>query len=231
MVKALLAVDAGPDDWLFHIDGDEALQVDRAALAGLPPEVSVVRAAAGGGQPQKWPWQGDALQADAEPDELALLHVLGVIDEPANGSYFHGHVEGKSGLRPQPGPVDHAARVHDVDQQQVAVDIRGGCGRLLHYESWSGEEFVRKWTSILDSGTKVSFRPGTRAHGRGAAHPARAGLARAEAPRLPDADLRAHHRGRLRDPARPRAARARSTRSRARTSPADFRVPERRPTP
>ncbi len=31
--------------------------------------------------------------------------------------------------------------------------------RLLHYESWSGEEFVRKWVNILDSGSKVSFRP------------------------------------------------------------------------
>ena len=31
--------------------------------------------------------------------------------------------------------------------------------RLLHYESWSGEEFVRKWTRLLGSGGKLSFRP------------------------------------------------------------------------
>ncbi len=32
--------------------------------------------------------------------------------------------------------------------------------RLLHYESFSGEDFVRKWTSILAAGPKPSFRPG-----------------------------------------------------------------------
>ena len=32
--------------------------------------------------------------------------------------------------------------------------------RLLHYESFSGEDFVRKWTSILDGGPTVNFRPG-----------------------------------------------------------------------
>ena len=162
VVKALLTVDAAPDDWLFHIDGDEVLQVDRAALAALPPEVAVVSA-----RPleavsrKKWPKdEVTHFKRMPKPDELVLLHVLGVIDEPTIGRYFHGHVEGKSGLRPTLDRWITLHAVHDVDQEQVPSMSEGGVARLLHYESWSGEEFVRKWTNILDSGTKVSFRPG-----------------------------------------------------------------------
>ena len=162
VVKALLLVDAGADDWLFHIDGDEALQVDRAALAALPPDVSVVNA-----RPleavsrKKWPKdEVTHFKRMLKPDELTLLHVLGVIDEPSIGRYFHGHVEGKSGLRPTLDRWITLHAVHDVDQEQVPSSSEGGVARLLHYESWSGEEFVRKWTNILESGTKVSFRPG-----------------------------------------------------------------------
>jgi hypothetical protein len=164
VVKALLAVDAGPDDWLFHIDGDEALQVDRAALAALPAEVSVVRAPPlEAVSRKKWPGEVTHFKRLLKPDELTLLHVLGVIDEPSIGRYFHGHVEGKSGLRPTLDRWITLHAVHDVDQEQVpstSSTSEGGIARLLHYESWSGEEFVRKWTNILESGTKVSFRPG-----------------------------------------------------------------------
>lgn len=162
VVKALLAVDAGPEDWLFHIDGDEALQVDRAALAALAPEVEVVRAPPlEAVSRKKWPGgQPTHFKRMLQPDELVLLHVLGVIDEPTNGRYFHGHVEGKSGLRPRLDRWMTLHAVHDVDQQQVASTSEAATARLLHYESWSGEEFVRKWTNILESGTKVSFRPG-----------------------------------------------------------------------
>ena len=30
---------------------------------------------------------------------------------------------------------------------------------MLHFESFSGEDFVRKWTSILAAGPKPNFRP------------------------------------------------------------------------
>ena len=161
VVKALLTVDAAPDDWLFHIDADEVLQVDRSGLAELPPEVAVVRAPPlEAVSRKKWPGEVTHFKRMLTPDELVLLHVLGAIDEPANGSYFHGHVEGKSGLRPTLDRWITLHAVHDVDQQQVPSSVEGGVARLLHYESWSGEEFVRKWTNILDSGTKVSFRPG-----------------------------------------------------------------------
>ena len=150
---------AGPDDWVFHIDGDEALQVDRTALAALPAEVAVVR------MPpleavsrKKWPGgKVTHFKKMLAPEELTLLHVLGVIEEPTNGHYFHGHCDGKSGTRPSLDRWITLHTVHDADQQNVEPGT--GVGRMLHYESWSGEEFVRKWLNILDSGSKVSFRP------------------------------------------------------------------------
>src|SRR6478672_3739412 len=63
LVKALLS---GFDwaDWVFHVDADEIVQIDRAVLATVPRETR------------------------------------GVLDRPSNGAYFHGHVDGKSGVRP-----------------------------------------------------------------------------------------------------------------------------------
>ena len=160
VAKAVLTAVADPDDWLFHIDGDEALQVDRAALAALPSDVSVVRAPPlEAVSRKKWPGgKVTHFKRMLEPDELVLLQVLGVVEEPTNGHYFHGHCEGKSGLRPTLDRWITLHSVHDADQQQVP-STSDGVATLLHYESWSGEEFVRKWLNILSSGTKVSFRP------------------------------------------------------------------------
>jgi hypothetical protein len=91
------------------------------------------------------------------PEDLSLLTVLGVIDKPTNGSYFHGHVEGKSGIRPV---LDHWLTLHrvvDSERQQVEPYDDGRLA-LLHYESYSGEEFVRKWSTILSAGPMVSLR-------------------------------------------------------------------------
>ncbi len=150
-------------EWLFHIDGDECLQLDRRHLADLPPEVGNVRA-----NPfeavarKKWPGRKVThFKRMLEAEELTLLQVLGVIEQPLNGHYFHGHCEGKSGLRPRMDRWLTLHDVHDAAQQVIPAgdDGKGDWARLLHYESWSGEEFVRKWVNILNSGSKVSFRP------------------------------------------------------------------------
>lgn len=159
VTKAVLTAVAEPDDWVFHIDGDEALQVDRAALAALPADVPVVRMPPLEAVSRKR-WPGGRVthfKKMLAPEELTLLHVLGVIEEPTNGHYFHGHCEGKSGTRPVLDRWITLHTVHDADQQTIEPVI--GVGRMLHYESWSGAEFVRKWMNILDSGSKVSFRP------------------------------------------------------------------------
>jgi hypothetical protein len=150
-------------EWLFHIDGDECLLLDRQVLAALPPEVANVRA-----NPleavsrKKWPGRKVThFKRMLETEELTLLQVLGLIEQPLNGYYFHGHCEGKAGLRPRMGRWLTLHDVHDAAQQVVPAgdEGKGDFARLLHYESWSGEEFVRKWVNILGSGSKVSFRP------------------------------------------------------------------------
>ena len=150
-------------EWIFHIDGDECLLLDREALAALPPEVGNVRAAPLEAVSRaRWPGRRVThFKRMLGTEELSLLHVLGLIEQPLNGFYFHGHCEGKSGMRPR---VDRWLTLHDVHDAAQELVPAGDAGkgdfvRLLHYESWSGEEFVRKWMNILDSGAKVSFRP------------------------------------------------------------------------
>lgn len=175
-------------EWLFHIDGDECLQLDRQALSALPTEIGNVRAAPLEAVSRK-AWPGGRVthfKRMLEPEELMLLKVLGLIDEPLNGYYFHGHCEGKSGLRPRMDRWLTLHDVHDAAQDLVpATDAgKGDWVRLLHYESWSGEEFVRKWVNILDSGSKVSFRP--------AREPTAVALRALVARNLPEKRLRAY---------------------------------------
>ncbi|MCL2543089.1 MAG: glycosyltransferase family 2 protein [Nocardioidaceae bacterium] len=149
--------------WLFHVDGDEVVQLDRAALAGVPRSAEVV-----------WlpPLEAVAQRrAEAPPtlfkrllgeEDLALLTALGVIDQPKNSSYFNGHVRGKSGIRP--GIAAHITLHHVVDDENDEIApyddaSLAGLG-VLHYESVSGEEFVRKWSAMVTSGKPPALRPG-----------------------------------------------------------------------
>jgi hypothetical protein len=71
--------------------------------------------------------------------------------------YFRGHRFGKPGVRPS---LDHAIGVHHVidrDGNQVKPAQAPGL-RLLHYESVSGDEFVRKWSALLGSGGHIGQR-------------------------------------------------------------------------
>ena len=139
-------------EWLFHIDGDEVALLDRDALAAVPESAAAV-----------WlqPWE-----AVSEPDpparptrfkrllddpDLNLLHVLGALETPSNQAYFHGHVMGKSGVRPASGL---GLTLHEVvspegERQQPHQDDRL---RLLHYDAISGTEFVRKWSALAEAG-------------------------------------------------------------------------------
>ncbi len=146
-------------EWMFMLDGDEVARLDRGVLDGLDPEVRVVRL-----EPLE---AVSRLHPDGDPtsfkrrlsqDELQLLHVLGVIAEPKARVYFRGHVTGKPGLRPAP---DLALGVHHVVDTVTGEQVEPFTDptlTLLHYESPSGEEFVRKWKALLSSGADLRQR-------------------------------------------------------------------------
>ena len=144
--------------WLFHVDGDETLHLDRERLLGLDAEHRAVRL-----QPleavSRWHWDGEVnlFKQPLDKPTLYLLHQLGVIAEPDNRAYYRGHVIGKTGIRPDVG-LD--MRVHDAwlpDSSPVPF-IRAPWLRLLHYETYSGEEFVRKWGTAPSKTSRVSTR-------------------------------------------------------------------------
>ena len=158
VVKALLSRFDWAD-WVFHIDADEIVQIDREVLTRVPAETRVVKLAPLEAVSRKH-WDGDPtwFKRLLDKDDLVLLQTLGVLDKPSNGAYFHGHVDGKSGVRPC---LDLWLTLHhgvDADRNEVASYSHDGL-RLLHYESFSGEDFVRKWTSILAAGPMANFRP------------------------------------------------------------------------
>jgi hypothetical protein len=143
--------------WLFHIDGDECLDIDRAELLALdddvravhlPPWEAVSRA--------HWPGPVDRFKRPLDEAELSLLTVLDVIPVATMRGYFNGHVLGKRGIRPD---LDvrlalHTARDHRGNEIAAHTDHTF---RVLHYESYSGEEFVRKWTAHLSSARTSKF--------------------------------------------------------------------------
>ncbi|WP_110182680.1 glycosyltransferase family 2 protein [Nocardioides solisilvae] len=144
--------------WVFHLDGDEVFAGDRRVLDALPATTAAAwltpLEAVSEPDPPRRPVRFKRLLDDAD---LNLLHVLGVIGAPTNGAYFHGHVLGKSGVRPASGL---RLTLHE------AVDAEGGLApraedpalRVLHYDAVSGAEFVRKWTAMLGAGP-ARFRP------------------------------------------------------------------------
>ncbi len=139
-------------EWLFHVDGDEVARLDRDAMAAVPEDAEAVRLP---------PWEAVSQPAPEcrptrfkrllDDDDLTLLHVLEALPEPTNQAYFHGHVIGKSGIRPRSG---HALSLHDAitadgERLRCHEDDRLG---VLHYDAVSGEEFVRKWEALARAG-------------------------------------------------------------------------------
>jgi hypothetical protein len=145
-------------EWVFHIDGDEVVQLDRELMAGLEADCRSVRVAVREAVSRP-SWDGDPtwFKRLLEPGELVLLTTLGLIDEPENTSYFRGHTGGKVGIRPSTdyGLGIHWAFTRDGRRLPALKDERL---RLLHYESPDGEEFVRKWMALLGSGRQVRQR-------------------------------------------------------------------------
>ena len=89
-----------------------------------------------------------------EDEDLQLLTVLGVLDAATNQCYFHGHVLGKSGVRPRAGlHLTLHDSVHPDGRRLRAPERFEHPGlAVLHYDAVSGEEFVRKWKAMIAAG-------------------------------------------------------------------------------
>lgn len=145
--------------WLFHIDGDECLDIDKERLRGLGPEVEYVRLATKESVSTSVGELADSVYFKRllNDDELALLHILGVIDAPRNRKYFHGHVSGKIGIRPS---MEYGMHIHEAKrlQGQTPENFKAEWLNILHYESFTAEEFLRKWSVHVEAGQETKFR-------------------------------------------------------------------------
>lgn len=138
--------------WLFHVDGDEVVGASPDALAGVPADVDAVWLTPWEAV-SEWDRTGRPTQFKRllEPPDLNLLQVLGALPTATNQAYFHGHVMGKSGIRPASGLG------FDIHQ---AITTEGRPVRrhedpalhVLHYDAPSGVDFVRKWTALAQAG-------------------------------------------------------------------------------
>ena len=145
--------------WLFHLDADEALEIDRRRLLEEVPADEPCVLLDPLEAVSRWHWEGEVdlfkrLLTDAE---LELLTALGTIDRPDNLAHFRGHVRGKVGLRPG---LEWRLFLHRV-KTSTYDDVAGFTAdwlRLRHYESFDGEEFVRKWLAHVGAGP-MRLRP------------------------------------------------------------------------
>lgn len=146
-------------DWVLHLDADEVALIDRAQLDALPESTGAIRLAPYEAVSQQtWPDDEVTLfKRLLTESELALLFALGGISKATNNVYFHGHVGGKVAMRPAEDlwlgthHVVNAAR-----EKQPAFDAPWL--KLLHYESHTADEFIRKWTNLATSGGPVVTR-------------------------------------------------------------------------
>lgn len=149
-----------PQGWMFHIDGDEVLHLDQDQLLALDEDITAVQLAPLEALAQ-WEWPDDEVPVFKRllsPSELNLLHLLGRLGRPDNGTYFRGHTAGKAGTRVASEAWLEIHRVVDAQKKPVPAH-RAPWLQVLHYESHTLEEFVRKWANHATSGHRLAARP------------------------------------------------------------------------
>ncbi|WP_170219287.1 glycosyltransferase family 2 protein [Nocardioides litoris] len=157
LARVLLAP-FGWAEWLVHVDGDEVALLDQSVVDGLPADCETFRMP---------PWEAVSREAWPEGEvthfkrllakrELSLLLALEVIPEPTNKAYFHGHVQGKVGVRLR---TDQRLGIHHATDGGGASRAASYDGlAVLHHDSATAEEFVRKFRTLTASGSRVVYR-------------------------------------------------------------------------
>jgi hypothetical protein len=137
--------------WLFHLDLDERLHLDKDRLLDLDPDVRAVELATWEAVSTETRHGQTRYKRRPTADELLELHRRGLVDRPSLHAYFRGHTS-KRGIRPDPRV---RLRIHHAMEPGGAVEIepaRREWLQVLHDESDTFEEFVRKWQALLGSG-------------------------------------------------------------------------------
>lgn len=146
-------------EWLFHIDGDECLDIDKAQFQKLDTDIEYVRLATKESVSTSEARSKETIYFKRllSPDELSLLTTLGVIEAPRNRKYFHGHVSGKAGIRPS---TSYGLHTHEARrlQGETPTAFKAEWLNILHYESFTPEEFLRKWSVHIEAGRGTTFR-------------------------------------------------------------------------
>ncbi|MCL2543981.1 MAG: glycosyltransferase family 2 protein [Nocardioidaceae bacterium] len=130
--------------WVFNIDGDEVLDIDRAALARIETDavrLGTLEAVA----KRKWRRsEPEMFKRVPSSNELHALSALKLIDAPEISAFFRGHSLGKVGVRPGADVrfrLHTAYRLPEVEiEETVQEDMH-----LLHLESWCLADFVSRW--------------------------------------------------------------------------------------
>ena len=146
-------------EWVLHHDADEVAVIDRPQLRRLHDDVRAVRLSPLEAV-SRTTWPDDRVTDFKRllgDDELELLVALGVIGKAGNAHYFHGHIGGKVAIRPTLGAWLGTHHMVDADRQKLPC-FEAPWLRLLHYESFSFDEFVRKWSNLSTSGGAVITR-------------------------------------------------------------------------
>ena len=139
--------------WLFSLDDDECLHIDRDRLLGLDNSVRVL---------QLTTWEAASLtEPEAQgprrykrqltPKELKMLVLLGALTKPSNDQYFRGHRR-KIGVRPDRRLRLFLHAVENMRGKKVSMHSEAGAFRVLHDESPTIGEFIRKWSAHVDGG-------------------------------------------------------------------------------
>jgi len=129
--------------WMVSVDSDEAVCLDREALRRTEADAVLLSVLEAVSQ-RSWPDDEPTLFKSRPTDgELAVLAAMGSIYEPDLAFYFRGHQEGKPAVRPN---LRTRVRVHSAADEtgkglaRWAPDLN-----VLHYESHSLDDFVRRW--------------------------------------------------------------------------------------
>ena len=107
----------------------------------------------------------DLFKRPLDADQLRVLHERGLIEEPDNRHFLHGHLQGKAGRRIGTPTWLTLHRVVD-DEGRVVPGYESDRLEVFHFESYDAEEFIRKWVAMARSGPTAAFRPGRAALAR-----------------------------------------------------------------